>query len=136
MIVLAALYTSGFIILLTYAWIHEEFPIYTKNKGKFYNFTIADFILFIPLIPAAILIVPFLGEGKIGKLFNYRPFKKAILKVGDKVNDNGTIREILEVALNSEIEEVVRLSGYKKYDLGCWQRSKDLKKVSPLEELL
>jgi hypothetical protein len=30
----------------------------------------------------------------------------------------------------------VRLSGFKEYELGVWQLSKDLQKVTALEELL
>jgi hypothetical protein len=91
----------GFVTGLINVCHDKTFPIYSKNNGKFSNFTIADFLLFTPLIPFWLIFCPFIsGKGKVEKFFNKRPLRKQILKVGDKVICAGQTRTVLEVGMS------------------------------------
>lgn len=131
----------GLIVVLVELDVRKKFPIYGRNDNKLSNFTLGDFLLFIPLIPWFLIYICFRSSRNP---FKWRPFAKLKFKVGDsatvKVNQfqGPTISRtgiVTEVRLQDGKEEIriPSVTGMFGYE---WHDAKDAVKLTPLEEAM
>lgn len=87
---------------VVYYLIHEFRSIYIRNDRQLHNYTVAEVLLSIFFLPIELTVILFTAPNLgLGKLLGKRPFRKQILKVGDKVFYGGKTREVLEVRFDA-----------------------------------
>ena len=126
------IYTIISVVCIAMAVVEKSFPFYTKNGSSFKNFSIFEFLAFIPLIPIAIFIIPLLNGGIISKIVRYRPFFRYKFQIGDYVIINNKQYLVLDVTVENG-EERIQIKGDFSAD---WVGAATVIKVSPLEKAM